>query len=90
MYRCNRDQSNTHILPILLQEGHKEVDAHLDVLLDLLLLHGQVTDGDTHAKDLLQLKLDCSLSLVHLGFQGFLVSYQRRELACSSDISMVQ
>ena len=88
--RCNREQSITHILPVLLQEGHKEVDAHLDVLLDLLLLHRQVTNSDTHAKDLLELKLDCSLRLIHLGFEGFLVSNQRRELACSSNINMIQ
>lgn len=58
--------------------------------MDLLLLHRQVTDRDTHAKDFLQLKLDCSLRLIHLGFQGFLVSDQSGELACRSDINMIQ
>lgn len=81
--------SVTHILPVLLQKGNKEVHAHLDVLLDLLLLHRQVADGDAHAKDLLELEFDGCLSLVHLGFEGFLVSNQGRELACSSDINMI-
>jgi hypothetical protein len=81
--------SVTHILPVLLQKGNKEVDAHLDVLLDLLLLHRQVANGNTHAKNLLELELDGCLSLVHLGLEGFLVSNQGRELACSSDINMI-
>jgi hypothetical protein len=37
-----------------------------------------------------QLKLDCSLRLIHLGFQEFLVSDQSGELACRSDINMIQ
>ena len=82
-------QIRTHILPVLLQKGHKEVDAHLEVLLDLLLVHRQVTHSNTHAKNLLELELDCSFCLVDLGFKRFRVTNQCGELSCSC-INMVQ
>ena len=50
--------------------------------LNLLLLHGQVAHSDTHAKNLLELELDCSVRLIYFWFQGVLVSNQSWELAC--------
>lgn len=65
-----------HVLPVLLEQGHQEVDSHLNVLLDWLLLHQQVAHGDTHAEDLSQLELDCSFRLFYFAFQRFQVRNQ--------------
>ena len=46
------------VLPVLLQKGDQEVDGHEDVLDELLLVEGHVSDGNTQAQDLLQLELD--------------------------------
>jgi hypothetical protein len=86
---ANRIQIRTHILPVLLEKGHKEVDAHLEVLLDLLLVHRQVTHSNTHAENLLQLELDSSFGLIDLGFKRLRVTNQCGELACSG-INMIQ
>ena len=48
------------IVPSLLEERGQEVDAHKDVLSELLLSHVLVADGDGHAGDLLKLELDAS------------------------------
>ena len=72
----------TYVLPILLQQRDEEVDAHLHVLEDLLLLHTQVANGNTHAKHLFQLELDCGLGLINLGLKGFLVRHQSWKLSC--------
>lgn len=79
-----RGLNGTHVLPVLLEQGNQEVDAHLDVLLDLLLLHRQVAHRDAHAQHLLELELDCRFRLVHLGFQRLLVRNQGRELSCNA------
>ena len=52
------DVQTLDVLPVLLQEGDQEVDGHEDVLDELFLGEGNVTDGNTQAEDLLQLKLD--------------------------------
>jgi len=72
---------HANILPVLLQQGHEEVDAHLSVLEDLLLLHFTVANGHSHAQNLLQLELHHSLGLHHLGLQGFLVGHKSRKLS---------
>jgi hypothetical protein len=48
----------SHVLPSLLHEGDEEVDAHGDVLAELLLGHVACADGGAHAVDLLGLELD--------------------------------
>jgi hypothetical protein len=64
---------------------HKpEVDAHLDVLFILRLLHRQVSSGETHAEDLIQLEIDCSFCLIYLGIQRLMVGDQDRELVCNA------
>ena len=72
-----------YVLPILLQERDKEVDAHLNILKELLLFHGKVTNSNTHTQNLLQLELHSRFGLVHLPFQGLLVTHQSWELSCN-------
>jgi len=38
----------TNILPVFLQERNEEVNTHLNILKDLLLLHGKITDSNSH------------------------------------------
>ena len=68
------------VLPVLLKQRHQEVDGHLDVHEQLLLGHGDVADGNTHAQHLLQLELDGGLDVLHLVSQGVAVGHQGREL----------
>jgi hypothetical protein len=53
------------VLPVLLEEGNKEVDGHVDVLDKLVLGQGNVSDGNTQAKNLLHLQLDGLLLNIH-------------------------
>lgn len=52
------DGQGSNVLPSLLQERDEVVDAQHDVGDQLVLGHLNVSDGDTHAKNLLQLELD--------------------------------
>jgi hypothetical protein len=63
------DGQASHVLPALLQERHKVVDSQHDVGDQLILGHANIANGDTHAQDLLQLKLDGGLDFVDLGAQ---------------------
>lgn len=60
------DVQRLHVLPVLLEQGDEEVDGQHDVGEDLVLSHGDVADGDTEAKDLLQLELDRGADLIEL------------------------
>ena len=60
------DVEALHVLPVLLQQRDQKVDRHLDVDIQLLIIHGHVTDGHAHAQHLLQLELYARLELVHL------------------------
>jgi len=51
---------------LLLQEGSKEVEAHSDVLSDLLVVHVLVGDSNVEAGDLLELPLDGGLDVIEL------------------------
>lgn len=73
----------THILPVFLQQWNKEINAHLHVLEDLFFLHAAVTNSNSHAQHLFQLKLNRRLGLVHLSLKGFLVRNKRWELSCN-------
>ena len=57
---------SAHVLPVLLQQGDEEVDAHLGVDVQLLVRHADVADGNTQAQHLLQLELDRRLDVVDL------------------------
>ena len=46
------------ILPSFLEKGDQEVDAHINVLSELLFSEGEGSDGSTHAEDFLQLESD--------------------------------
>jgi hypothetical protein len=61
------------IVPSLLEEGGQEVNTHVDVLSELLLSHGLVTDGDGHAGNLLELELDGGAGVINLGAEVFVV-----------------
>ena len=46
------DVEGAHVLPVLLQEGHQEVDGQMDVLDQLVLVHLDVADSDVKAEHL--------------------------------------
>lgn len=69
------------VLPVLLEEGHEEVDGNVDVGEELLLGHLDVADGDAEAKGLLELELDGGLDLVDLLSHLVLGSDDAGELA---------
>jgi len=73
------DCQAAHVLPSLLQQGHKVVDSQHDVGDQLILSHANVSDSDTHAQNLLQLELDSRLDFVDLGAEIFVVGDGSRE-----------
>lgn len=60
------DVKAAHILPVLLQQRHQKVDAHLNVNVQLLVCHGYIANSNSHTQHLLQLELDGGLDLVDL------------------------
>ena len=76
-------EQTAYVLPILLQQRDQEIHTHLHILEDLLLIHTQVANGNTHAEHLFQLELHRSLGLVNLGFEGLRMRHQSWELSCS-------
>ena len=75
------DGQAANVLPALLQERNQVVDGQHDVSHQLLLGHADVANGNTHAQDLLELKLDGRLDLSDLGAQVIRVRDRGRELA---------
>lgn len=75
------DGQASNVLPALLEQGDKVVDGQHDVGNQLLLVHVDVTDGDTHAQNLLELELDGGLDLGDLVGQRLRVRDGRGELA---------
>lgn len=73
------DDQGTNILPVLLQEGHQEVNGDGDVLLDLLRGLSDVGNSDTKAQNLLHLELDGGADLEQLSLHGLVVSEQGGE-----------
>ena len=71
-HRCLHGQA-ADILPALLQQGDEVVDRQHDVGDQLIFSHTNVSDGDTHAENLLKLELDGGLNLVDLGAEVFVV-----------------
>jgi hypothetical protein len=75
------DRQAANVLPALLQERDKVIDGQHDVRDQLILGHIDVSDGNTHTQDLLQLEFDGGLDFVDLGAQIFVVGDWGRELA---------
>jgi hypothetical protein len=71
----------TDVLPLLLEERHKEIAGKLSVKTDLFHLHAHVANRDVKAHDLLHLELDGSLDLVALGLERIVGTAKGRELA---------
>ena len=55
------DVQRLDVLPVLLEQGHEEVDCQVEVLDQLVLAHSHVTNGNGQAEDLLHLELDGAL-----------------------------
>jgi len=60
------EEQRVDVVPVLLKERDQEVDLHEGVLPDLVLVHLDVTDLDTHTENLLKLELDVGPDLVLL------------------------
>jgi hypothetical protein len=60
------DSQAPHVLPALLQQRDEVIDSKHNVANQFILSHVNVSDRDTHAKNLLQLELDCGLDFVDL------------------------
>jgi len=73
------DVERAHVLPILLQQRHQEIDGETDVGGQIISLHGNVANSDGQAQDLLELKLDGGLQLLDLGDHVVAVSDHRWE-----------
>lgn len=66
---------------LFLQKRDQEVDGQHGILHDLVLVHVDVTNGNTEAKDLLELELDGRSDLVDFSAQVFSVGDGGREFA---------
>lgn len=75
------DVKHLDVLPVLLEEGDKEVDSELDVEGDLGRSHGHVGDGKGHAHHLLHLELDGGLGGIDLLLEVISLIKDGRELA---------
>ena len=67
------------VLPVLFQKRNQEVDRQHDVVNKLILIHLDVSNGNTQTQDLFQLELDGSLELSDLLFQVLGVGDRRGE-----------
>jgi len=84
------DVEGLDVLPALLQKRDEEVDATLDVGLDLLLSERNVGDGNTKAEGLLHLELDLGLKLKNLSGKVIGVLDDGRELTGTVEGRTVQ
>jgi hypothetical protein len=75
------DDKAPNVLPALLQQRNQVVDGQHDVGDELLRVHVDVSDGNTHAENLLQLELDGRLDLVDAASQVIGMRDGGRELA---------
>lgn len=62
-------------MPLLLEEGSKEIEGHCDVLSQLFISHLFITGGDVKLGDFLQLPLDGSSNVINLFGEWFVVGY---------------
>jgi len=84
------DVERLDVLPALLEKGDEEVDATLDVSLDLLLSEADVGNGNTKAEGLLHLELDLRLELKNLSGKIISVLDDSRELTGTVESRTVQ
>jgi len=84
------DVEGLDVLPALLEKGDEEVDATLDVSLDLLLGEADVRNGNTKAERLLHLELDLRLELKNLSGEIIGVLDDGRELTGTVEGRTVQ
>mmetsp|Transcript_19382 Transcript_19382/g.42154 ORF Transcript_19382/g.42154 Transcript_19382/m.42154 type:complete len:246 (+) Transcript_19382:66-803(+) len=56
----------TNVLPLLLEQTRQKVSSQLGVNNDLLLVHGDISNGNIQAHNLLHLELDGRLNLINL------------------------
>jgi len=75
------DVQGLDILPVLLEQGDQEVDTKHDITQDLILSHLDMANGDTQAKNLLELELDGRADLSELAVQVFVVGDGGGELS---------
>ena len=85
-HRC-LDRQAANVLPSLLQQRDEVVDGQHDVGDELILSHANVSDSDTHAKNLLKLELDGGLDFGDLGRQILVVGDWGREFTSCAIIS---
>jgi hypothetical protein len=81
------DGQASNVLPSLLQQRDQVVDGQHDVGDQLILSHANVANGNTHAENLLQLKLDCRLDFVDLGAEILVVGDGSWELSGCDNVS---
>lgn len=75
------DDKTANVLPALLEEGDEVVDSEHQVGNKGLLLHLDVTNGNTEAQNLLELELDGGLDVGDLGGHVLSVGDGGRELS---------
>jgi hypothetical protein len=84
------DVEGLDVLPALLEKRDEEVDATLDVGLDLLLSKRNIGNGNTKAEGLLHLELDLGLELKNLSGKVISVLDDGRELTGTVEGRTVQ
>merc|ERR1719326_1428357 len=52
------DVEGPDVLPLLLQQRNQEIDGHVDVLDQLIVVHVDITDGDGQAQNFFHLEFD--------------------------------
>merc|ERR1711930_14138 len=64
------DVEGPDVLPLFLQQGNQEIDGHVDVLDQLIVVHVDITDGDGQAQNFFHL-FDFGNHIVSLGQNGW-------------------
>lgn len=67
------NHQGANVLPVLLQQRDQEVSSHHDLVDQDVLLHLNVTNGNSKTQDLLQLELDGGLDILNSGVQVIVV-----------------
>lgn len=67
------DVDSLHVVPSLFKEGDQEVQGHVDVLSELLVIEVLSSDWDGEAGNLLKLELDGGLDTSDLVFKGIVM-----------------
>merc|ERR1719326_1556401 len=52
------NMKRSNVLPLFLQQGNQEIDGHVDVLDQLIVVHVDITDGDGQAQNFFHLEFD--------------------------------